>query len=194
MARVRTLLPVLALVAVLAGCSATHGLGPGASTAVARDGDAVRLERVQRIGRELALATSSPERIDVGLSQRGAIGAWSWPDGRIRTSRTLVDALDDDELRAALAHEIGHLLDAEHVTGGAAALAGGAPRHEHAGIEARADAFACALLRTRGAPTDALPRMLRTVADRVVPGDDGPDPAALRARADASGRLCGAAP
>lgn len=182
---------MLPLLAVLAGCSATHGLGPGAPTAVARDADAVQLERVQRIGRQLALATSAPERIDVGLSQRGAIGAWSWPDGRIRVSRTLADALDDDELRAALAHEIGHLLDAGHVAGGPAALAGGTPRHEQAGVEARADALACALLRTRGVPTDALPRMLRTVADRIVPGDDAPDPAALLARADASERLCG---
>lgn len=190
MPRARTLLPVLASLAVLAGCSATHGPGPGAPTAVAREADAARLARVQRIGGELALGTASPERIDVGLSQRGAIGAWTWPDGRIRVSRALVDVLDDDELRAALAHEIGHLLDAGHVAGQTAALAGGAARHEHAGVEARADASACALLHARGAPTDALPRMLRVVADRIVPGDDAPDPAALRARADAAERRC----
>jgi Zn-dependent protease with chaperone function len=153
------------------------------------------MERVQRIGRDLAQATAAPDRVDFGLSSRDAIGAWSWPDGRIRVSRALVDLLDDDALRAAVAHEIGHLLDGGHVASGAAALAGGADhgRHDAVGSELRADAVACTLLRSRTAPVDALPRMLRTVASRVAPDDDGPDPATLRARASAAERTCSAA-
>ena len=192
-ARAWILLPVLA---ALAGCSATrHPAGDGLALVASDAADAVRLERMRRIGRDLALATLAPERIDVGLSSREAIGAWSWPDGRIRLSRALLDALDDDELTAAVAHEIGHLLDGGHVTGEAAALAGrGSPTpRDRSGTEARADALACAVLRARGARTDALPRMLRTVASRLVPGDDSPDPEALRARARAAEGFCGAA-
>ena len=147
---------------------------------------------MQRIGRDLARTTAAPERIDLGLSSRDGLGAWSWPDGRIRVSRALVDVLGDDELRAALAHEIGHLLDAGHVAGEAAALAGSSDgvRRDPSGIEARADGLACGLLRAHGAPLDALPRMLRTVASRLTPDDDGPDPAQLLARARVAERTC----
>lgn len=184
MARAVLLLPVLA---ALAGCSATRPLAPAALA-----GDALRVARVQRIGHELAGATAAPERIDVGLASRDGLGAWSWPDGRIRVSRALVDVLDDDELRAALAHEVGHLLDAGHVAGEASALAGSSDgtRRDPSGIEARADALACGLLRARGAPIEALPRMLRTVASHLTPDDDGPDPAQLLARARVTERTC----
>lgn len=181
-ARAWILLPVLT---ALVGCSAT--VRPRAE-ALAPAGDGARIARVERLGRDLAHATASPDRIDVGLSTRDEVGAWSWPDGRIRLSRALVDLLDDAELAAALAHEIGHLLDAGHVAGQAAALAGGG-RRDGAGIETRADGAACRLLRARGEPA-ALPRMLRTVAAHVVPGDGAPDPAALRARADAAEQSC----
>lgn len=189
MTRAWILLPVLT---ALAGCAAARTPLTDAMAAAAPDAETARALRVQRLGRDLARATTAPEGIDVGLSSRDALGAWSWPDGRIRVSRTLADLLDDDELRAALAHEIGHLLDAGHVAGEAAALAGAASggRHETSGVESRADARACALLRARGAPIDALPRMLRTVARSLTPDDDGPDPAALRARASAAERDC----
>lgn len=181
MARALLLLPALA---ALAGCAATRPPAPAA--------DALRLARVQRIGHELAGATAASARIDVGLASRDGLGAWSWPDGRIRVSRALADVLDDDELRAALAHEVGHLLDAGAIPGEAAALAGQASggRHDASGIEARADALACGLLRARGAPLEALPRMLRTVASHLTPDDDGPDPAQLLARARVAERTC----
>lgn len=184
MARAVLLLPVLA---ALAGCSATRPLAPAALA-----DDALRVARVQRIGHELVGAATAPARLDVGIASRDGLGAWSWPDGRIRVSRALADVLDDDELRAALAHEVGHLLDAGDIPGEAAALAGQASgrRHDASGIEARADALACGLLRARGAPLDALPRMLRTVASHLTPDDDGPDPAQLLARARVAERTC----
>lgn len=183
---------VLPLLAALAGCSAARHAAPGAPS----DADASRLARVERIGRDLARATAAPERIDLGLSSRDALGAWSWPDGRIRVSRSLVDLLDDDALAAALAHEIGHLLEGGHVPREAAALAGATSRGRHgaADLELRADAAACSLLRARGTTLDALPRMLRTVAGGLTAGADGPDPAALRSRAAAAERACVAAP
>jgi hypothetical protein len=159
------------------------------------DVDALRTARVHRIGSDLARATAAPERIDLGLSSRDTLGAWSWPDGRIRVSRTLVDLLDDDALAAALAHEIGHLLDGGHVADGSSALAGASSgaRHDGPGLELRADAVACSLLRARGTPVEALPRMLRTVARDLTPASDGPDPAALRQRAAVAERSCVAA-
>lgn len=187
MARVALLLPFLA---ALAGCSAArHGRD---ATVAARDADALRLARVLRTGADLARATAHGERIDLGLSTRDALGAWSWPDGRIRVSRALVDALDDDELRAALAHEIGHLLDAGTVAGGTSALAGGpaSSGHDAAGIETRADALACGLLRAGGADAAALPRMLRTVASHSTPADEDRDAERLLQRARVAERAC----
>jgi Zn-dependent protease with chaperone function len=69
--------------------------------------DAARLERVARLGQALL----PDAQIDWGLSPRTEVGAWAWADGHIRVSRALVDLLDDNELAAALSHELGHLLD-----------------------------------------------------------------------------------
>jgi hypothetical protein len=182
-------LRLLLILAALSGCSATRRPALGARELASDDRDGMRVERVQRIGRELASATAAPERIDLGLSTRDGMGAWSWPDGRIRVSRALVDALDEDELRAAIAHELGHLLDDGAVAGKATALAGGS-RHDASAGEVRADAVACALLRTHGANVEALPRMPRTVAHRATPEDEGVDPAKLLARARTAERAC----
>jgi Zn-dependent protease with chaperone function len=152
--------------------------------------DASRRARVEHLGREVAGEVSPPGAVDFALSARGGLGAWSWPDGRIRVSRALVDLLDDDELRAALAHEVGHLLDGGHVVGGPASLRGS---HGAAGVEARADVLGCRLLRARGAPTEALPRMLRRLAASLGAGADGPDPALLLRRAAAAEGACAAA-
>lgn len=191
MTRAWILLPLLT---TLVGCSATRHAIPVTPGEPHADVDASRLARVQRIGGEVARATDAPERVDLGLSSRDTIGAWSWPDGRIRVSRALVDLLDDDALAAALAHEIGHLLDGGHVGGGTAALAGASTgRHDGSGLELRADAIACSLLRSGGTSVEALPRMLRTVASNLTPDGDGPDPETLRRRAVIAERDCLAA-
>jgi Zn-dependent protease with chaperone function len=51
------------------------------------------------------------------VSPRRGLGAWAWPGGRIEVSRALIDRLDDEQLAAALAHELGHLLDGGHLHG-----------------------------------------------------------------------------
>lgn len=151
--------------------------------------DASRLARIERLGQEIARTVNASGEVTFDLSTRGDLGAWTWPDGRIRVSRALVDLLDDDELRAALAHEVGHLVDGGHVAEGPAALSGA---HDAAGSEVRADVVGCRLLRAHGTSPDALPRMLRHVAAELDPAADGPDPAILLRRAAAADASCAA--
>ena len=148
--------------------------------------DAERLARIERLGHGLT-SRSTGHRVEFALSSRGEIGAWSWPDGRVRVSRALADLLDDAQLAAALAHELGHLLDGGHLDGAVAALSGAAGR---SGPEARADVVGCALLAERGLATAALPRMLRTVAAAITAGGEGLDPAVLLQRAAAADAVC----
>jgi Zn-dependent protease with chaperone function len=75
----------------------------------------------------------------------------------------LLHLLTDDELAAAVAHELGHL-SAGHAAGGPAAL-GGAPAAHPADHEARADAIACDLLDAVGLTPTALARALAKVRD-----------------------------
>lgn len=162
---------------------------PGPDAGMVAVPDASRLARVERLGLELARTVNAAGEVTFALSSRDELGAWTWPDGRIRVSRALVDLLDDDELRAALAHEVGHLVDGGHVAEGPAALSGA---HDVAGSEVRADVVGCRLLRARGAAPEALPRMLRRVAAELDPAADGPDPAMLLRRASAADASCAA--
>lgn len=182
---VQRALVLLPLLAALAGCAATRPAGNG--TAI--DADGLRAARLERLGQEVTAALDHASAVSFAPSSRAGLGAWSWPDGRIRASRRLVDLLDDDELRAALAHEVGHLVDGGHVAGGPLALSGA---RGEAGVEERADLVGCRLLRARGASAEALPRMLRRVAAQLESGAaaDDPDPAALRRRAAAADAIC----
>ena len=114
---------------------------------------------MQRLG-QAVLPTA---RIDWGLSPRKDVGAWAWPDRRVRVSPALVDLLDDDELTAALAHELGHLLDRGDLSPPPAALLGGAEGDDP---ELRADQIGRRLLEVRGLPPEAMGRMLAKVAAR----------------------------
>jgi Zn-dependent protease with chaperone function len=165
---------VSALLAIGAGCR-----GPSPRDDLYRDGaaDAARLERVERMGRRLL----ADGRIDWGVSPRDGQGAWAWPDGRVQVSRALVDGLDDDELSAALAHELGHLLDRGHLPRGPRALRG-APGSDD--LESRADRLGCDLLARGGVPPDAMARMLFKVAAAL--GGDGD----VARRAAAAGATC----
>ncbi len=127
-------------------------------------------------------------RIDWGLSPRKEVGAWAWPDRRVRVSRALVDLLDDDELTAALAHELGHLLDRGDLPSPPAALIGGASGDDP---ELRADQIGRRLVEASGRSPDAMARMLakiaarcsgdgiarRIAAARAVSSPSGPPPA-----------------
>jgi Zn-dependent protease with chaperone function len=111
--------------------------------------------------------------------------AYAWPDGSIFASRGLVDLLSDDELAAALAHEMGHLIDDGWLRS-PVALSG---HPATADCEMRADDVACALLRGAGLGEQTLARTLRRVSGTL----EGSDPcrpllAARIARLEASAR------
>jgi Zn-dependent protease with chaperone function len=86
--------------------------------------------------------------------------AYSFPDGSLFVSAGLVDLLDDVELTAVVAHEVGHLLADRHLQP-ISALSGNGSGPD---VEARADATACQLLARAGQPTDAMSRALSKVA------------------------------
>jgi predicted Zn-dependent protease len=119
--------------------------------------DEPRLERVQRLGASLAPEGSA---IHFGLSARRGLSAFAWPDGSVLVTRELVDLLDDDQLAAALAHEIGHLVDGGHLAAAPAALAG---RPSDDDLERRADRTGCELLAAHGRAPSAMSGMLATL-------------------------------
>jgi hypothetical protein len=140
---------LLALVAAGAGCR-----GPSPALDMASSSDQQRRVRVERAGTLLLPEGGVRWRV----TSRADVGAWAWPDGRIEVAKGMVDRLDDQELAAALAHELGHLIDGGHLDG-PHALDGGA-----GDLERRADRVGCAMLMRHGVPAAALPRMLAKVA------------------------------
>lgn len=159
---------------LLLGALGTGCRGPTPRSDLVDGLEAARLARVQRLGQ----AVLPDSRIDWGLSPRTEVGAWAWPDGRIRVSRALVDLLDDAELMAALAHEVGHLLDRGDLSPPPAALLGGAEGDDP---ELRADQIGRRLLEARGLPPEAMGRMLAKVAARSRGGGFARRIAAARA-------------
>jgi Zn-dependent protease with chaperone function len=151
----RACLLVLALSAV--------ACGPTLSPRTAARLDMAAASRTARLAAlSETLRGSLPEgmRVSVVLSRRDGLGAWAHRRGRIEVTPALVDLLDDDELAAAVAHELGHLVLGQQRRGEAAALAGStSERREH-----EADAVGCRLLAASGRPPDALPRMLRRLS------------------------------
>jgi hypothetical protein len=162
---------LLLFTAVAAGC---YGPSP---RQLDRAADAARVERIERLGQALL----ADKHLAWGVSPREGLGAWAWPDGRVQVSRVLVDRLDDDELAAALAHELGHLLDGGNLSSAPLALSG-SPRVGD--LEDRADRIGCCLLERRGVPCEAMARMLTAVATGL--GGD----AELARRAAAIGSAC----
>lgn len=148
MARLAALLVVLATAS--AGCRGP--LPVNAFDPLANDHGQ---DRIVRLGEALLPGASVRWR----LTPRQEVGAWAWPDGRIEVSQLLLDLLDDDELAAALAHELGHLLDGGHLARVSRALTG-----DTADLERRADGIACQLLNRRGISGEAMVRMLSKLA------------------------------
>jgi Zn-dependent protease with chaperone function len=89
----------------------------------------------------------------------GGLAAYSWPDGTVALSRGLVESLSADELAAAVAHELGHLINDGWVTT-PASLTGSDKRLDE---EARADATALRLLQSAGRSSSALGSALKKV-------------------------------
>jgi hypothetical protein len=171
----------LAVIALLLsatlGCHAAHPrLSPGMSSRL-DDIDAQRLRRLDQATTRLGVAG-----LEVTLSRRNGFGAWAWPRGPIHVSRDLVDLLDDDELAAVIAHEMGHLREGTQWSGPLASLDGDVDLE----IESRADVLGCQLLAARGIEPMAALRVLDKL-DLVFASPDQPFPFAARtARARAT--------
>jgi Zn-dependent protease with chaperone function len=136
--------------------------------------------RAQHLARPLVAGIDHP--ITITILDSPAAGAWTWPDGRIFLTRGLLALADDQELSAAIAHELGHLLADGHATGPTpvAALRGCSGGCD--GREAHADELGIALLRQRKLPIEGMPRLLGKLAERKdLPADCR---AALRRRID----------
>ena len=94
------------------------------------------------------------------------IGAFSWPDGTIFVQHRLVEVLNDEELAAVLAHELGHLLNGGHIQG-VASLRGYCQSPDE---EERADARGVEVLQASGLDPTIMAAMLRRVRDLLPNG------------------------
>ena len=86
--------------------------------------------------------------------------AYSWPDGTIALSRGLVNEMPDRELQAAVAHELGHLIDDGWLRAPAALIGS---RSADDDVEQRADRIAVKLLESRGLGARTLAEALRRI-------------------------------
>ena len=84
--------------------------------------------------------------------------AFAWRDGTLFITAGLLQILDDREVTAVLAHELGHL---QERVGGAAAFSGAGAL----ACEMRADIAGCGLLRQAGLPPQLLGQALQKVRD-----------------------------
>jgi len=108
-----------------------------------------------------------PGRVNVRMLDTPAVGAYVWPDGTVYVTHGLYDLASDEELAAAVAHEIGHLLADGHVPA-LAALSGG--RHDTDDAEVRADALGARLLDQCGITRSAMLTLLKKL--RAAPFTD----------------------
>ena len=159
------------------GCAAPAGGGVPVTSPERRRADAA-------LARLSAALDGRVIRLAVGDSSD--VAAYAWPDGRVLLTRGLVRLLDDEELAAAVAHELGHLVADGHLR--TVAALGGAPAGgaSAADAESRADAAGCGLLAAAGYAPHAMPRMLGKVSR--APGISGATRAGLKSRIGRLGR------
>jgi Zn-dependent protease with chaperone function len=147
------------LLGYLTGCgAATVSSGTDAAQdrwACAQGGTLVD-HRQPRCAMALARLGFTPADATILILNTDALSAFAWPNHRIFLTRALVDAATDDELAAAIGHELGHLYDADHLP---AALSGPTSPVSH-DPEVVADSFAVRLLNARHIPPAALASLL----------------------------------
>ena len=119
-----------------------------------------RLDRLARVSQPI-LDTAHERRVLVAVLDSEEPCAYSWPDGHVYLTDALVDMLDDSELAAAIAHELGHL-SGERRRGSPVAALHGKPDLLEA--EASADWAGVQLLLRSGLPPSAMASMLAKVA------------------------------
>lgn len=150
------------LLPTLGGCATTHapaswvrsqgGLLPGAAQSHA-----------QQIADRLAVDRPAL-RVNLSVLDTGVVSAFCWPDRQVFVTRGLVERVgdNDDELAAAIAHELGHLIDGHHV--GRSALVGlRGCRQDLIDAEGRADELGAQILESRGIDRAAMSRLLTKV-------------------------------
>jgi Zn-dependent protease with chaperone function len=118
-------------------------------------------QRAERSAAAIA-AECSGHCITLHVLATDSVSAFSWPSGDVFVTRGLVHLLDDAELSAAIAHELGHLLSDGHLK--SIVSLKGYPAHQDR--EERADAFGAALLRAQHIRPTAMATMLKKVRDR----------------------------
>jgi len=119
----------------------------------AQPGDNARISR--------ALATIAPmcgcQHTSVRVLDDDAVGAFAWRDGSLFLTRGLLATMDDAELTAALAHELGHLVEDVR-------------RQSDGDVEAHADAWGVGVLERSGLPARSMIRMLVKLESQSDPG------------------------
>lgn len=128
-------------------------------------GGTVQDTRLNRAQAACAILGSSADRtVHVHVLDSDSIGAYGWPNGNLFVTRGLVDLLTDQELAAAIAHEMGHLLNDGHLHT-FVSLRGCCVNPD---IEARADSIGVRLLAQHGIGRSVMISMLNKV--RSSPG------------------------
>ena len=146
--------------------SATGCVTPAATARQGPPALAAEQARATRLLSRLA-GTIEGRTVHVTVNASPAVGAYAWPEGRLLLTSGLARLLDDDELSAAVAHELGHLV-ADGRMQAVAALNGTGATSSAADAESLADAAGSRLLTSAGYPPEAMPRMLEKVA--AAPG------------------------
>ena len=131
---------------------------------VRAQGSVARGTRLDRARQACAIIGLSADRaVRVHVLGSDSIGAYGWPDGNLFVTRGLVDLLNDQELAAAVAHEMGHLLHDGHLHT-VVSLRGCCVSPD---VEARADAIGVRLLAGRGIGPGAMVSMLTKVCSTL---------------------------
>lgn len=114
--------------------------------------------RLEVVSKPLVAACTG-RKITVGVLATKAVTAYSLWDGHIFVTRGLMDHLNDAELQAAVAHELGHLLTTGHVRT-VASLRGCCVDPDR---EVKADSVGVDLLESQGLCPTEMVRMLKKV-------------------------------
>ena len=159
MRRVFLALPLIFLFA--GGCART-----GMSTWMRDQGGLVsdaRQARVDSVAGVL-LQQCGGKHIEIRVLDNDAVTAYSWRGGNLFLTRALVDLMDDDELAAVIAHELGHLLGGGHVQSMTSLR--GCEQERNLDVESRADLIGAELLSNSHISRMAMTSMLQKVRDQ----------------------------